>query len=105
MLLSTTMTSQPDIFTTLRYIPSDKSLTPSKSDIPLFELHIQRLKRGLAYFGLKLTTATDDLDWEHEVWSALERVIAEKGIDKGLRVSSSCSRPCCKGVERETRRS
>jgi len=86
------MSSSPDLFTTLRYIPSGGS-TPKKTNIPLFDRHVQRLRKGVEHFGeLESKEEEDEVDWEMEVWRVLEQAILEKGVCKGLRVSLLCLR-------------
>lgn len=82
------MSSSPDLFTTLRYIPSGDWII-KRTDVPLFDLHVDRLKQGVERFGeLDSTRKEDKTDRNLQVWRALERIIMEKGIEKGMRVSS-----------------
>lgn len=80
------MSSSPDLFTTLRYIPSGGP-SAKTNDIPLFDLHVQRLRGGVEHFGELVESKEEEIDWEMEVWRVLEQVIVEKGVKKGLRVS------------------
>lgn len=88
-------TSTPDLFTTLRYIPSTSSDGPSADDVPLFDLHVQRLKTSFRQFSGLVEQDDNTPFWHTRIWNALKNVIVEKGASRGLRVSApplSCRR-------------
>jgi hypothetical protein len=80
-------TSAPDLFTTLRYIPSALASGPTKEDIPLFDLHVSRLENGYREWSGLRESGDNTAFWASRIWNALDNVIIDKGSSHHLRVS------------------
>ena len=79
----------PDLFTTLRYIPATSPDGPAQSDVPLFDLHVRRLRDGFREFSGLVEHDDNTPFWTTRVWNALRQVIQDKGASHSLRVSAS----------------